>query len=669
MASRNRGWPFLVLLLFLALPFLAFGQDATVQSTVFPEAILADGASTVTLSVQVRNRNGSNVPDGTQVLFETSLGTLRENLVTTKNGFAQTVLTSGSISGTARVSITVLAFRASGSVDVRFAASRDELETELFAAELSAPNRLTYSPERRILRADGPGQLVRFKAPGIELRADDFQYDILSNRVTAKRAWVKFEGREAEYAELWLDIRSKQGVALASREAVVPRFRPSGRLFAIDFERRARVAPLAVTAISDVPLDRPLLENEFKFTAIDEDVTLVYAKQATIYPAREVQFRKASVDVQGAMVMRGVPIFRVSTQSVQPVLTEEYLRLANNSLNVDFPYYLNLSAGSSSAFRFRYGTLYSRGVGAAGGMYLDFEQNWSLGGDQRGFLAFQGLGRKDWGITARQALSLWRGANAFLSADFPGNRTLVGSLSADSRVGRQFRATYNFGATRTVRGDSFRSMDQSFTLRRDPQRLGKSPFSMNFGLSAASREFQSTEVRTSTEFVGADIQLLLSSLRVGKGNLSSSARVSHVTGRNVRVGLTSGITTTFSAPLGSSSTLALTYDFSDDRFSSRTIGKHRLNAEVNLDLGRAYLYTFLSKSLDVDRINVQSDLSYRFSQRWRLGATGTLESFRGSSFSDVGVVVAYNLGLREIGLSWSQRRNRIGLEILGTPIR
>ena len=652
----------------LCLPALGLAQTASVQLSKYPDAILADGASTVTISVQVRNKNGSIVPDGTQVLFETTLGSVRPNLVETKNGFAQTTLTSDAIPGVAKVTASVLAYRSTATIEVKFAATREELKTEQFVATLSAPNRLTYSPEQRILRADGPGQKVHLIGPQFELFADDLQYEILKDTVIAKQVRLVLKETELNFVELSLNVRDLTGFGLGSTTYLVPIVHPKAPSIMIDFQTRQRLGPVNLVDGKTTPRVQGLDPKAFEFTPIDTDVTLVYARQATIYPQKEVQFRTATVDIQGSKILRGVPLFRVSTQSVTPVLTEEFVRVSDNSFNVDFPYYLNLSAADSSNFRFRYGTMYSRGFGSSGGMYLDFEKNWSMKDDQRGYFALQGIGRKDWGLTTRQSLNLWKNGNAYLQADFPANRAIVGSVSADSRVGGHARASYNGGIYQTVKGDKYTSYDHTLSLRQDPLRIGRTPLSLNFGVLGALREFKTSSSSLFSRSYGADLQILLSTQRIGQASINASARLSQFWGYNIRKGLTTGASATLSSPLGSSGSLQLTYDYSDDLFSAQTVGRHRLAVDFGIDSGRFYLTSFLSKSLDVDRYNLQGDLSYRFNPRWRFGATATHESFRGTSYSDFGAVIAFNLGLREIGISYSQRRKRLGFEILGAPI-
>ncbi|MBL8060419.1 MAG: hypothetical protein JNK63_06850 [Chthonomonas sp.] len=665
-AGLRRGQPLLFLML---LPVISAAQTASIQISTFPDAILADGSSTVAISVQVRNRNGSNVPDGTQVLFETTLGSVRPNLVETKNGFAQTTLTSDQIAGIAKVTASVLAYRATATVEVKFAASKDELATEQFVATLVASNRLTYSTEKRIMRADGPGQKVHLIGPGFEIFADDLQYDVLGYVVIAKGAKLIVQEKTLELSTMSLNLRDLTGVGLAATKVKVPKIIAKHPWFNIVAEERERHGPVKIANGEAVPSTEALDPTAFDFTDIDGDVTLVYAKQATIFPTKEVQFRSATVDIQGSKLLRGVPLFRVSTQSVTPVLTEEFVRVSDNAFNVDFPYYLNLSAGDSTNLRFRYGTLYSRGFGATGGMYLDFERDWTLKGDQRGRFAFLGIGRKDWGLTARQSLNLWKDASAYLQADFPANRAISGSASADSRIGKTFRASYSGSAYYAVKGADYSSYDQTLSVRRDPIRLGKSPVSVNFGVLASMRNYETSSTSLFSRSYGADVQALLATQSFRDVTLNASGRVSQLWGYNVRNGLTTGLSATLASPIGPRGSMQLMYDFSDDYFSAQTVGKHRLAADMSFDTGNFYFYSFLSKSLDRDRYNLQGDLSYRFDKRWRIGLTGTHESFLGSRYSDYGAVLAFNLGLREIGISYSKQRNRIGFEILGTPIR
>lgn len=665
------GWPLLVFFCFsllLLLPSIASAQRAAIRLQAFPQAILADGASTTQITVEVLNESGGPIANGTQVLLETTLGTLSTNLVTTQNGFARVTLTAGRLTGTAKLTASIVELRATALLEVRFVGSREELENERFQVELVAPNRLTYSPTQRIVRADGPGQRAHLKAKAFDLYADDLQYFVLTNEVLAKRARLRVDGVERFFSELRLNIREVQGYGLTTYEVEVPVIKPSPPLFTIRVERRERTGLVDIQRSQIRARTAPIPTDAFEFVVLEEATTLVYARKATILPEREVLFNDATIDIEGNRVFR-VPLFRVSTQNVPQVITEEYIQVANNQLNVDFPYYLNLSAAGDTNLRFRYGTRFARGTGAAQGMYLDFERSWNFGEGQEGFFSFQGMGRKDWGLAARQRLRLWEGGNAYLQGNLPANRAIVGSLGFDSRLSRYGSINYNLSAARSIRGPKNSNYDQSVSIRRDPQRLKGTNWSFSFGAVGATRGFESASVDIFARSVGLDLQTSMQPIRLGGGVFNASTRVARLWGQNVRQGLTTGVSLGWNRPLDNLGGLTLSYDFSDDFFSSSTIGKHRVSAEVNVSSGNLYVFLFGANSIGVQRTNVLGDMSYRFSPLWRMGLTSTYDRFGSNEYTDVSVVVAYTLGLREIGLSWSQRRNRIGIEILGTPIR
>jgi len=80
-------------------------QNVTILLTANPPEIPADGVSTSTIDAFVREQEGL-VPDGTNVFFITTLGTITSQ-VETQEGFASATLTSGIIEGTATVTAIV----------------------------------------------------------------------------------------------------------------------------------------------------------------------------------------------------------------------------------------------------------------------------------------------------------------------------------------------------------------------------------------------------------------------------------------------------------------------------------------------------------------------------------------------------------------------------------
>ncbi len=68
---------------------LAHADTTAIRLNAFPSVSVADGRSTSTITAEVRDLNGRTVPDGTKVVFTTSLGSFRESVITTTGGTAR----------------------------------------------------------------------------------------------------------------------------------------------------------------------------------------------------------------------------------------------------------------------------------------------------------------------------------------------------------------------------------------------------------------------------------------------------------------------------------------------------------------------------------------------------------------------------------------------------
>jgi hypothetical protein len=112
--------------------------------------------------------------------------------------------------------------------------------------------------------------------------------------------------------------------------------------------------------------------------------------------------------------------------------------------------------------------------------------------------------------------------------------------------------------------------------------------------------------------------------------------------------------------------LQTNYDYVFDGITDLALGRHRLSADAYFNRGAFTVHAFAAKSLDVQRLNASMQFNYRMSSLWRVNYGYYLDQYLGDSYLDQTVIVAYRLGFREIGISYSSRRNRIGLELLGT---
>ncbi|MEI8281147.1 MAG: invasin domain 3-containing protein, partial [Armatimonadota bacterium] len=114
----------------LAVAYASVCSAATIniQMQAFPGEAVADGRSSIAITLFVRNSDGSNVPDGTQIVLGTTLGAFRETIVRTASGVARTTLVAGNIPGTARITAATLQNQSNPStMEVEFVSDRSQL--------------------------------------------------------------------------------------------------------------------------------------------------------------------------------------------------------------------------------------------------------------------------------------------------------------------------------------------------------------------------------------------------------------------------------------------------------------------------------------------------------------------------------------------------------------
>lgn len=639
-----------------------WAAEGSVETKFFPEAVVADGASTVTITVTVRDRNGSNVPDGTRVVLETTLGSLRQTSLSTVNGVVQTQLTPGTLPGLAVITVSVVDFRASARYSFPFVRNRAELQQAQETLEIRARNRITYAPTERLFRADG---MVRVVYRNLDIRADDLQLRADDLELRATNVLVRVGGEERRYRAVILDLRTLSGRALVDRPRNRIVYRPRPPLFDVEVLRETRPRLVELESWGEKDSNQPAI-LPLKFTDIINVSTLIYAKRAVVLPGREVQMNQATVDVDGAKLF-SLPLFRLNMSQRSQVITDEFIQVSNNQIAVDFPYYLTLGTGDEQLLRLRYGTRFARGVGGSGGLFLDFEKAWDTTTESRGGFNVRGLLRNDWAIGIRQSIRPADRTRAYAQLDSVATRTLFGNAFVE-QLFSGWRLTYNLGGNSNLRGPRFRSLDQTASATLNPLPLAGGKASATLGISASQREFSSSSRGEVQRSVGSDLFLAAFPQRTGLGTLSATGRLSYLKGQNVRDGVTTSSTlnlTNQSGALGWS----FGYEFSDDPFQADFLGKHRLITSLRWDLSPVYLDLYATRGLDLTRLNLQLDGSYRFSSLWRLGGGLTEERFAGSRYTDSSIFIAYNTGLREVGLSWSLRTRRLGVELLGTPIR
>ena len=657
------------ILLFAAMvAALALADTASIRLVSYPAVSVADGRSTITISADVRGRDSRSVPDGTQVVFTTDLGTFRENVVQTVNGVARAILVAGGLPGTATIHARTLAFSdASSTLQMEFLSDRSQLSTAQEYIEVVAPRHLVYSMDLKVIGAADPDERVSVRYRDIEIIAQDVQVDVPGYEVRARKARLKFGKIEQEFEELTMKLNTRKGYGVATvpvKSLVLVGSAPWFR-----FEEgpaELRLGPVTVTSAGVVPMvpGETLPANAFAFKDLAQSATIIAAKKAVAFPRKEIQFHKADI-MMGGVRMMSLPLFQVSVYGQTPLITDQIVNVNDNQLGINYPHYLSLKPGETSLLRFRMGERYGRGLSTSGGAFLDYELNWNRGDEMDGGLTFSGLGRSDWGIGARQFLRIDDDTQAFAQLEFPSHRSVFGSAN----INRQFTGYHvgiNANATSTLRAPEFNTQQYVMVAEKDPTAISGLPLRLYYGLTAQQSSTRTLGLTHTQSGVGARIRTQLLPQHLDRSTeLNAELSVAHLTGRNVEEGLTLYGSATVSKGLSGAASLSGSYRFSQDGINSSLAGRHQLSIQGSYFGGRTTLSFGANRSLDIARTSLQADIGYRMSDLWRLRYSYTFDQYFGDQFLDYYASIGYRIGFREIGLVWSKRTNRLGIQLLG----
>ncbi len=137
-------------------------QDINIFLTANPPEIPADGASISNIEAFVTEQQGI-VPDGTNVYFTTTLGTITSQSET-QNGFATTTLTSGIVEGTATVTAIVSNTSKTIDVSVGIPVSNITLTANPSTFEVTTAETQTHVSQLTATVWDGAGVPIENKA-------------------------------------------------------------------------------------------------------------------------------------------------------------------------------------------------------------------------------------------------------------------------------------------------------------------------------------------------------------------------------------------------------------------------------------------------------------------------------------------------------------------------
>ncbi|MCC6484978.1 MAG: hypothetical protein IT209_09050 [Armatimonadetes bacterium] len=385
----------------------ALAQQWAIVLDSQPRRIAADGRSTTQISARVSSPETGPAPDGTEVRFNTTSGSIVP-IGRVTGGRASTILTSAATRNIAQVTAIVGSF--SATTEVEFVSGDFQAEEVMLTVE----GDLAYSADR-----------------GVLIGAD----------ATLRHGDLTLSGRTLEFDEQKGQVRaqdnvtiSKRGVSISADAVFYSPEEGSGALLVNGREPQEihfRADTLTVQSA------QPATDTSrwTAFTAPDTR-TWITADKAVVWPRERIQFTQATVAVNGKPVLALPHYFYDYRGNGFNPISQQFRYTTYEGMVVDLPFYFQFEEQSSAGIRLRYA-----GRGTSYGSYASPRKGFSLGLEQI-YNAQGGGGRLFVDSFASSSRLLEWSHNQSLS----GGRTLNGSLRFQPHSGFAKNAISGFGS-------------------------------------------------------------------------------------------------------------------------------------------------------------------------------------------------------------------------------
>jgi hypothetical protein len=681
----------------LALLVMAAVSSAAINIRLqaYPYEVVADSRSSISISIEARNNDGSVVADGTKILLTTTLGTFREQIVSVTGGRAQAILIAGNIPGTAKITASELNNQSNPStIEVEFVSSREKLSSSSDYIEINVPNRFEYHFETRIITGAGSKQNITGIFRETNFKCDDVQLLQDSGELRAKNATFKIKDKTYNFSELYLDTKTGRGYGvtpidylpiskltyshglitayMGDEESGYERSKPRKRIAVVEISPTG-VRPVTV-AVSPETFDFKKTRKTNIATTKEElkledpnDLQTGYltATRFSIVLRRELQFQNVQV-YQGEQKVWSQALMSFSAGGFQGQYPmQQYFTITDSQFGVNYPFFLNLGRESTSAIRFRTGQSYGRGFNVNRGVFFDYESNWNRRDNSVGNLVLSGVGRDDYNIGLRQTLRLDNQTTANISLDSPQLKSMINNVSL-SRQQSDFQLSLISSQQRTFTGPKSDRTDYLMIAERNPIKIRKLPIQMFYGINAAYGESKTDTDSTSTTGVGGRLRFQSDPIRINNSStLASGLTLGQFSG-SAGTQVNTNFNISFSKSMKNSFNTTWFYEYNKDGQTEQSLGAHRMSNNLFYRRGRLDLSLLTQKSLDADRLSLFGQFDYQFASLWKTGLTYTLNRYANDTFVDYNLILAYRIAQDKpfFGLAYSKETNRIGFVIL-----
>lgn len=612
--AAHRRWGVLASALLAALAWPAAAQTPeSVKLTAKPAFVVADGASTTTITAEVRDRSGRLIGDDETVHFSTTLGVI-EAAARTQGGQASVLLTSPTVPGLATV--TASAGHATAQTRVTFA-TQVITDVEEVSSIVIRADYLLFNDYEQIADA---AVNVDIRVGGLRIRADRAQVDLMRNTVVAQgppgEGALTISGGDVTLSADRLHYKwdARMGYLSGLSE-------PLRGLYSFE---GATLTPALFTG--------QLAPETFFLRDLVPSPLSVRASRIVYLPGEEIQFTGAQIMLNGKRRF-GLPI-HVMPVGPGRMGQAQYIGVGPRGPLLDLPYYLAAGQKGTSQLRLKYNAPEGLYGATVPGMSLDLIGKYDLGGATEGSLQLTRVTSPDWGLT-------WAHNQTF-------GRNTRGYVNLDTRSGNGFSNRYAIGQTNlwhrgkgfslSLNGTASRFLHDNANLAATVQTTAKPlpyGFSWTTGAQVSRRWVSASRVNaegTGTEVVhetsdtqGVNARLnapptMLAGLRF-TASIGPGLTLTDGTMRQSLLG-TVGATRT----LGRRGNLNLTYNYHDYGLSQARgafAGYDKQTLTGNITYGQRQRWSvsaFATFGLEQNSRNMRLSANYTLSDQWHLGA-------------------------------------------------
>jgi hypothetical protein len=604
----------------------------TIQLTASPESLPANGYSRSVISANVRDDHNRPVPDGTEVRFSTTLGSI-DPVARTEAGQARVNLTSAAAPGIASVIVT--AGRANREMRVLFLSQgqRGPERPNVIPVE---GEYVGYSADHGVIDAIGR---VTVRIGKVTILADHVQLNAMTTKLVAEATGSSLGMTVTDGKTTWIAHRlTYDGATL---EGLVEQ----------DSGTYQYVGPPLILgkAVTDVAPDAFAMED------LDDTNMWITAKRAALFPGQRIHFRGAQLRPAGKKVLtlpyHTLPLTSSGTE------TNQIIGVGTQGLTLDLPYYLKLTDHSSTSLHLGLNQIQGSYGAISPGLGLDLRHRLFIGEHGEETINLTRFTSSDWGAWYKHARTWSPALQTTAYVEYPDHRDLFATGSAYWQ-GKNLTGALNLSSTRVSGFDPSYVSDVSFETR--PVALSQTGWKYSFisqtGLSTGSalHEFrQALLVRAS-----------LPSWRWSKRTFSTATVTAGRILAARKPGNSADAVYSVNHRFGAQTLIGLNYSYFDRPGLSSLTSKHRLGAQVIAGTKRASFYSTISHTLDGRSTSMVNDVTYQVlpAGPLSLGFRNTYFSYLGLPYSDQEYSVSYPVLKRPFTLYWSQKRHHFQIE-------